>query len=60
MNLRCIRVAADLFQSRCRDWVVGEIKPGTSIALHLFVFQSRCRDWVVGEEGYQADLVRLG
>ncbi len=37
-----------MFQSRCRDWVVGEhaieVCPRRCDA-----FQSRCRDWVVGE-----------
>ncbi len=35
------------FQSRCRDWVVGE--QACDQAVDRFMFQSRCRDWVVGE-----------
>ncbi len=36
------------FQSRCRDWVVGEV--ATSVrSSSSSKFQSRCRDWVVGE-----------
>ncbi len=38
-----------LFQSRCRDWVVGE--SGNAYGFDVvFEFQSRCRDWVVGEK----------
>ncbi len=36
------------FQSRCRDWVVGEGKESAQIIV-TSKFQSRCRDWVVGE-----------
>ncbi len=38
----------DLFQSRCRDWVVGEPFEASSPPVGAR-FQSRCRDWVVGE-----------
>ncbi len=38
------------FQSRCRDWVVGETPTNTPNRGRMFWFQSRCRDWVVGEE----------
>ena len=38
------------FQSRCRDWVVGE-GPAAGPAAGHRTFQSRCRDWVVGELG---------
>ncbi len=37
-----------LFQSRCRDWVVGESNNGCP-NIWPCSFQSRCRDWVVGE-----------
>ncbi len=37
-----------LFQSRCRDWVVGELKIDSVYPIKD-AFQSRCRDWVVGE-----------
>ncbi len=36
------------FQSRCRDWVVGEATLPNAQTGPLR-FQSRCRDWVVGE-----------
>ncbi len=38
------------FQSRCRDWVVGEL-PWAVNLFNFEAFQSRCRDWVVGEVG---------
>ena len=38
------------FQSRCRDWVVGELDVAHITSDYDFcLFQSRCRDWVVGE-----------
>ncbi len=42
-------VKVETFQSRCRDWVVGEASK-TPKRRQKTVFQSRCRDWVVGEE----------
>ncbi len=37
------------FQSRCRDWVVGESSSWSKTGRSSGLFQSRCRDWVVGE-----------
>ncbi len=59
-----------LFQSRCRDWVVGESRDVGETFFQL-MFQSRCRDWVVGEhradgaqshqrKGVSVSLPRLG
>ncbi len=38
-----------MFQSRCRDWVVGEEEVLGLVSPLMGAFQSRCRDWVVGE-----------
>ncbi len=46
------------FQSRCRDWVVGEW--GRLLRKLLVpLFQSRCRDWVVGEHGFNPNSAQL-